>query len=114
MSLYRCTIANDGSRRQIVIHWDDNDANRIIVAPVAVPTSELNEERLIHEIGRMGFRLASTESDNVERGWAIVAHLRKDWPFYNPLDGSWHAFLDDETKRSIRERWPDADVPGVH
>ncbi len=113
MSLYRVTIANDGDKRQIIVAWDDNDPNRHIVAPVTVAASELDEARLEHELGRMGFRLASVDSDNIARGWAIVSRTRTDHPFYNPLDGSWCAYLDAPTKRAIAEKWPDADVPGA-
>ena len=43
MSLYRCTIANDGDQRQIIVQWDDNNnPNRHIVAPATVPAAELN------------------------------------------------------------------------
>jgi hypothetical protein len=113
MSLYRCTIARDGDRRQIGVHWDDLDPNRYIAAPVAVPAAELDETRLEHELGRMGFRLSSTDSDNVGRGWAIVARTQSERPFFNPIDGTWNAFLDDEDKRTIRDKWPEAEVPGV-
>ncbi len=113
MSLYRCTIARDGDRRQIGVHWDDLNPNRHITAPVTVPAAELDERRLEHELGRMGFRLASTDSDNVGRGWAIVARIQSDRPFFNPIDGTWYAFLDDEDKRTIRDKWPEAEVPGV-
>lgn len=113
MSLYRCTIAHDGANRQIVVHWDDNDPNRHIVAPTTIPASETSEDRLAHELGRMGFRVVSTDSDNIGRGWAVVAHTRADWPFYNPLTQGWCAYLDDTAKQGIRARWPEADVPGV-
>lgn len=115
MSLYRCTIANDGAtRRQIVVHWDDNDPNRHVTAPVTVAAADLDEDRLIAELNLMGFRMVSADSDNIGRGWAIVGRLRTQWPFYNPLDGTWQAFLSDEDKRAIAEKWPDADVPGTH
>ncbi len=119
MSLYRCTICLDGQPgvwedRQIVVHWDDLDANTFVVAPFTVAAADLDEERLVHELGRMGFRLVSTNSDNIGRGWAIVSRSRTDRPFYNPLDRSWCAYLTDEDKRAIRNKWPDAAVPGVH
>ena len=113
MSLYQVTIAHDGENRQIVVHWDDNDPNRFIVAPFTVAAAELDESRLAHELGRMGFRLVSTDSDNVARGWAIVARTQSDRPFFNPLNGTWQAFLDDEEKRQIAAKWPYAEVPGV-
>lgn len=113
MSLYRCTIAHDGENRQIIVHWDDDDPNRHIVAPASIAASDVTEDRLAHELGRMGFRVVSTDSDNVGRGWAIVAHARSDWPFYNPLTNGWCSHLDDETKRGIKAQWPDAVVPGV-
>lgn len=113
MSLYRATIAHDRDERQIVVHWDDNDPNRHIVAPVSVPAGELDDARLAHELGRMGFRLVSTDSDNIGRGWAVVARNQSDRPFFNPLDGSWNAFLHDHVKEEIAERWPDAAVPGA-
>lgn len=112
MSLYRCTIANDGDNRQIIVHWDDNDPNRHIVAPVTVPAAELDEDGLAYELGRGGFRLVSTGSDNVSRGWAIVARTQTDRPFYNPLDQSWHTYLTNDAKRTIAATWPDAAVPG--
>jgi hypothetical protein len=55
MSLYRCTIARDGTKRQIIVHWDDNDPNRHIVAPQTVPADELDEARLAQVVGSMGF-----------------------------------------------------------
>lgn len=113
MSLYRCTIAHDRADRQIIVHWDDNDPNRHIVAPTTIVAGEITEERLAHELGRMGFRVVSTDSDNIGRGWAIVAHTRSDWPFYNPLTQGWCAYLDDRTKAEIRAKWPEAVVPGV-
>lgn len=113
MSLYRCTIATDGDRRQIIVHWDDNDPNRHIVAPISVAAGELDEQRLAHELSRSGFRIASTGSDNIGRGWAIVSHTRTDWPFYNPITGDWCAYLSDDVKRSIAATWPTASVPGV-
>ena len=113
MSLYQCTIANDGARRHIIVHWDDNDPNRHVVAPVTVAAEDLTEARLVHELESMGFRLVSTDSDNIGRGWAIVTHSRTDWPYYNPLDGNWYTFLSDDVKRAIADKWPDAAVPGV-
>lgn len=114
MSLYLTTIAHDGdNNRQIIVHWDEHDPNTHIVAPVAVAAEELDDARLEHELGRMGFRIASTSSDNIGRGWAIAARLRSDWPFYNPLDGTWNAFLSDEVKQEIRAKYPSARVPGV-
>ncbi len=113
MSLYYCTIANDGPLRQIVVHWDDNDPNRHIVAPVTVPAVSLDETRLAAELAGMGFRLVSTESDNIDRGWAIVARAQLDRPFYNPLDGDWYAYLSDAVKREIANKWPNADIPGT-
>jgi hypothetical protein len=113
MSLYRCTIANDGDQRQIIVQWDDNNPNRHIVAPVTVPATELNEDRLAHELARSGFRLASIGSDNVGRGWAITARIQSDRPFYSPLDQTWHTYLSDDAKRAIAAKWPDAAVPGV-
>jgi hypothetical protein len=76
MSLYRCTIAEDRDNRQIIVHWDDNDPNRHIMAPVTVPAGELDEDRLAHELARAGFRVVSIGSDNVGRGWAIVARTQ--------------------------------------
>lgn len=113
MSLYRCTIANDGDRRQIIVHWDDNDPNRHIVAPTTIGAGDLDEQRLALELSRAGFRIASTDSDNIGRGWAIVAHARRDWPFYNPISGDWCAFLSDDVKRAIAATWPAASVPGA-
>lgn len=113
MSLYRCTIATDGDRRQIIVHWDDNDPNRHIVAPITVEASDLDEERLAHELGRSGFRIASTGSDNIGRGWAIVSHTRTDWPYFNPVDGGWYSFLSETVKHTIAETWPTASVPGA-
>ena len=113
MSLYKTTIARDGDRRQIIVHWDDHDPNRHIVAPVTVPAAELDEARLEHELGRMGFRIASTGSDNIGRGWAIVSRLHTDRPFYSPLDGSWYAYLSDDVKAEISSKYPQSRVPGL-
>ncbi|OBK36966.1 hypothetical protein A5658_04715 [Mycobacterium sp. 1245111.1] len=113
MSLYRCTIAHDGDRRQIIVHWDDDNPNRAICSPVTVPAAELDEARLIHELGRSGFRLVSADSDNIGRGWAIVARSQTDRPFYNPIDQTWHTYLTDDAKRDIAATWPDAAVPGA-
>lgn len=113
MSLYKTTIAHDGNNRQIIVHWDDNDPNRHLTAPVTVPAAELDEDRLAHELGRSGFRMASGDSDNVGRGWAIVARSQSDRPFYNPLDGGWYAYLPDEVKVEIRSKYPQARVPGL-
>lgn len=115
MSLYRCTIALDGEdRRQINIHWDDNDPNRLIVAPYDVAAVGFDEQRLADVVGTMGFSIASTCSDNVGRGWAIVSRLNRDRPFFNPVDHRWYSFLPDDVQREIRAKYPDADVPGVH
>jgi hypothetical protein len=111
--LYKWTIARDGDRRQIVGHWDDLNPNRHIVAPFAVAAAELDENRLAHELGRMGFRIVSGGSDNAGRGWGIVAPTRSDLPFYNPIDQSWYAYLDEGAQRAIVDKWPDVDVPGV-
>lgn len=113
MSLYRTTIAHDGGNRQIIVHWDDHDPNTHIVAPVTVPAAELDEARLQHELGSMGFRIASSDSDNVGRGWAIVSRLHTDRPFYNPIERSWYAYLSDDAKREIASKYPGARVPGV-
>lgn len=114
MSLYTCTIAIDGGdKRQVIVHWDDRDPNRHIVAPVTVPADELDEKRLTEVVGSMGFRMVSTGSPNIARGWAIVGRLRTDRPFYNPLDQSWNTYLTDDAKRAIADKWPDAQVPGV-
>lgn len=113
MSLYHCTIAHDGDKRQVIVHWDDNDPNRHIVAPCTVPADTLDESSLARIISSMGFRIATDSSDNVERGWAIVARTNSDRPFYDPLDGDWRTFLTDEQKRKIRDKWPGAAVPGV-
>ena len=113
MSLYRVTIANDGDKRQIIVAWDDENPNRHIVAPVTVAASELDEARLEHELGRMGFRLVSADSDNIGRGWAIAASRNSNHPFYNPADRSWCAYLDANAKRTIADKWPDAVVPGA-
>jgi hypothetical protein len=114
VSLYRCTIAHDRDKRQIIVHWDDNDPNRHIVAPVTVTATDLDEHRLVHELGAMGFRLVSTGSDNIERGWAIVARTHTDRPFYSPIGQTWYAYLPDDVKRAIADKWPDAVVPGVN
>lgn len=114
MSLYTCTIARDGDNRQVIVHWDDRDPNRHIVAPVTACAGDLDEKRLADLVGSMGFRIVSAGSDNIGRGWAIVGRLRTDHPFYNPLDESWCAYLTDEDKRAIADKWPDARVPGVN
>ncbi|WP_036376513.1 hypothetical protein [Mycolicibacterium austroafricanum] len=113
MSLYTTTIALDGDKRQIIVHWDDNDPNTHITAPVTVPAADLDESRLEHELGRMGFRIASAGSDNVGRGWAVVSRLHTDRPFYNPLDSSWYAYLPSDVKREIASKYPGSRVPGV-
>lgn len=113
MSLYTCTIANDGAQRQVVVHWDDKDPNRHVVAPVTLPANGLDECRLAEAVGSMGFRIVSADSDNVGRGWAIVARSNSDRPFYNPIDQSWNAFLPEDVKRAIADKWPGAAVPGV-
>lgn len=113
MSLYHCTIARDGDKRQVVVHWDDNNPNRHIVAPYTVPADSLDESSLAHILSSMGFRVATGSSDNVGRGWAIVARIDSARPYYNPLNGNWCTFLTGEQGRDIRSRYPDASVPGV-
>lgn len=119
MAYYTCTIAHDDDNRQIIIHWDDHDPNRHLVTPVSVPASELDEARLVHEVGRMGFRIISTDSDNVGRGWAIVSRsfTRESTAqhyFYNPLTNGWQTYLSETDKNMIRTKYPDARVPGVN
>ncbi|KXO91096.1 Uncharacterised protein (plasmid) [Tsukamurella tyrosinosolvens] len=114
MSLYHCTIALDGDNRQVIVHWDDNDANTHIVAPITIAASELDEAKLVHLVASMGFRMVSTGSDNVGRGWAIVARTNSNHPFYDPIAREWRAFLSDDQKAAIRTQYPDATVPGVH
>lgn len=111
--LYRCSIARDGDHRQIIVHWDDLDPNRHITAPVTVPVAELDESRLEHELGRKGFRLASSDSDNVGRGWAIVARIQSDRSFFNPINRIWCSSISGEEKRAINDKWPGAEVPGA-
>lgn len=114
MSLYHCTISRDGNDRQSIVHWDDNDAGRDIVAPCTMPATELDEARLAGVVGSMGFRIASEHSDNIGRGWAIVSPNNRDRPFYDPIDRDWRAYLSDDRKREIRDSYPDAVVPGCH
>jgi hypothetical protein len=42
-----------------------------------------------------------------------VAPSNSDRPFYNPLDGDWWPYLNDDQKREIRSKYPDAAVPGA-
>ncbi|MFA5709321.1 hypothetical protein [Mycolicibacterium sp.] len=114
MSLYHCTIAQDRDQRQVIVHWDDHDPNRHIVAPVSVAADTLDEAKLTDLVSSMGFRIASTDSDNIGRGWAIVARIQTDRPFYNPLDQGWYAYLQDDVKSAIADKWPGARVPGVN
>lgn len=120
MAYYTCTIARDGDGdRQISIHWDDNDPNRHITAPVTVPADELDEARLALEVGRLGFRVISNDSDNIDRGWAIVSRsftseTTSDHSFYNPITGGWQAYLSAVDKNEIRTKYPAARVPGTY
>ncbi len=111
MSIYTATICKDGDGSQIVVHWDDNDPNRFITAPIMVDRAVTDETELSELLGLQGWRIVSTGSDNIGRGWAMVSRIRSDWPFYNPLTGNFQAFLHDGEKREILGRWPDADVP---
>lgn len=114
MAYYTATIARDGdARRQIAVHWDDNNPNRHIIAPVTVATDELDEEKLSHVLASMGFRIISGDSDNVGRGWAVVSRAKSAHLFFNPLDGTWRSHLSDETKEQIRTTYPGAAVPGA-
>lgn len=115
MSHYIATIARDGdAKRQIVVHWDDNNPNRHVCAPVTVGAGELDETKLSSVLGSMGFRVVDDAgADNVGRGWATVTRIRDDRPFFNPLDSSWHSYLSEEIKDKIRATYPGASVPGV-
>lgn len=119
MAYYTATIAidrgarNDRDGRQIVVHWDDNDPNRFIYAPISVDHPLTGEAELVELLAGQGWRVVSDGSDNVGRGWAIVTRKDKRLPFYNPLSRSWQAFLSDDEKRAVREKYPDATVPGT-
>jgi len=110
MGYYTTTICRDGDHHQIVTHWDDHDPNRFIYAPITV-TGELTEETLAAAVATQGFRIVSTESDSIGRGWAIVT--RPDHRFYDPISGDWYSYLTDTRKAAISAKYPDARVPGV-
>ncbi|WP_165614953.1 hypothetical protein [Mycolicibacterium conceptionense] len=111
MGYYTTTICKDGDRHQVVTHWDDHDPNRFIYAPVTV-TGEMTEQKLADAVAAQGFRIVSTGSDNIGRGWAIVD--RHDHRFYDPISGDWYSFLSNEQKDAITAKYPGADVPGTH
>lgn len=109
MAYYRATIARDGDNVQLIVHWDDNDPNRFITAPRTL-SGTITEDELAHELGRDGYRVVSTESDNVGRGWAIVTRANTDHRFYDPISGGWYTFLTENQKAEIREMYPDAQL----
>lgn len=113
MSLYKATICKDGDGCQVVVHWDDNDANRFIYAPAMLDHPIADEAELVDVLGQQGWRLVSNGSDNIGRGWAIVARIERRWPVYNPLTLDWHGSLSDAVKAELRQKYPDADIPGV-
>ncbi|WP_454793795.1 hypothetical protein [Mycolicibacterium lutetiense] len=112
MSIYTATICKDGDHHQVVVHWDDNDPNRFIYAPVTV-TDEMTEAKLSEAVASQGFRVISIGSDNVGRGHAYVSRIRSDWSFYDPISRDWYAYLSDERKAAIAAKYPEARVPGT-
>jgi hypothetical protein len=113
MGYYHATICRDGDAgHQVVVHWDDNDPNRFIYAPIAV-AGEVTEQKLADAVATQGWRIVSFDSDNVGRGWAIVARSEPTRPFYDPISQGWCTFLTDDQKRAIAAKYPDAVVPGV-
>jgi hypothetical protein len=110
MGYYTTTICKDDDRHQVVTHWDDHDPNRFIYAPVTV-TGELTEQKLADAVASQGFRIVSTSSDNIGRGWAIVA--RPDHRFYDPISHDWYSYLSNEQKDAITATYPGASVPGT-
>lgn len=114
MSLYKAYIANDQAthKKQVSVVWDDNDANRFITSPFPID-EQATEDDLAEALGRAGYRVVSTDSDNLGRGWAMVARSSAQHSFYDPVSESWYAHLSDEQKKEIRRRYPDAAVPGV-
>jgi hypothetical protein len=113
MGYYMATICNDGTGVQIVVHWDDLDPNRFITSPIKLRFPIADEAELENHLGTQGWRVVSNGSDNVGRGWAIVARRDTRWPFYNPISEQWQVFLTDAEKCEIAQRWPDARVPGT-
>ena len=110
MSQYKAFIAKDGKHFQVSVCWDDNDPNRFITAPFPLA----DPDDLAVQIERAGYRLVSTESDNVGRGWAIVTRANQtERPYYDPVSRTWHAALSDDIKQQIRAKYPDAVVAGV-
>lgn len=111
MSIYRATITEDGEHsRRIVVHWDVNDTARSIAVSPTITAQELNESRLADELATLGFRLLSTESDNLGHGWAIVCRSAGSHKVYNPLDDAWCSHLSGEEKAAIAQRWPDVEL----
>lgn len=114
MSLYKAYIANDQAKhkKQVSVVWDDNDPNRFITAPFPID-EQATEDDLAAALGRAGYRVVSTDSDNLGRGWAMVARSSSQHSFYDPVSAGWYAYLTDEQKDEIRRLYPDAAVPGV-
>ncbi|MEN4464152.1 hypothetical protein VXE65_19115 [Mycolicibacterium conceptionense] len=112
MSIYTATICKDSDRHQVVVHWDDNDPNRFIYAPVTV-TGDMTEDTLAKAVASQGFRVVSIGSDNVGRGHAYVARIHSDRPFYDPVSNGWYAYLSDQRKAAIAAKYPTARVPGT-
>ncbi|MBR7514144.1 hypothetical protein KC219_28700, partial [Mycobacterium tuberculosis] len=42
-------------------------------------------------LGRAGYRVVSTDSDNLGRGWAMVARSSSQHSFYDPVSAGWYA-----------------------
>lgn len=111
MCYYTTTICRDSDHHQVVTHWDDHDPNRFIYAPVTV-TGDMTEQKLADAVASQGFRIVSTDSDNIGRGWAIVE--RPDHRFYDPISRDWYSYLSNEQKDAITATYPEASVPGTH
>lgn len=74
-------------------------------------TGELTEQKLADAVASQGFRIVSISSDNIGRGWAIVA--RPDHRFYDPISRDWYSYLSNEQKDAITATYAGASVPGT-
>lgn len=119
MAYYMATICidrgphNDQNGSQIVVHWDDNDPNRFITAPITVNHPVTSETELRSLLESAGYSIVSHDSDNIGRGFAIVKRSAPGRPFYHPVKREWVAALWDDDKREIRAKYPDAKIPCV-